>query len=172
MKSIELFFSKLFWQVVPFPLVALLLGLLTLLWRFWLVDWWKKGGKKRVATASVTSLVLCFGVIVLLGLSPQSKLPFGQKIEAISIEQAEIREQKRVQKEQEERDRELTKELLEAINVANTLRPQINEVAIQTITTDWLVLCRAKIKELSDKEERESYTRRFETIERHFYPDN
>lgn len=172
MKSIELFFSKLFWQGIPFPLVALLVVLLVVLWRFWLVDWWKKGGIKRVVTASVTSLVLCFGVIVFLGLSPQSKLPFGQKIEAIEMKQAEIREQKRIQKEQEERDRELIKELLEAINVANTLRPQLNELATQTITTDWLATYRAKISELSDKEERDSYTERFDTIERHFYPDN
>lgn len=171
MKSIELFFSKLFWQVIPFPLVALLVVLLVVLWRFWLVDWWRKRGIKRVVTTSLTSLVLCFGVIVLLGLSPQSKLPFGQKIEAIKIEQEEVKEQKRVQKEQEERDRELIKELLEAINVANTLRPQLNELATQTITIDWLATYRAKISDLSDLEERESYTKRFEAIEHHFYPE-
>lgn len=99
-------------------------------------------------------------MIVLLGFSTQSKLPFGQRISVISAEQAVVKDQK-----------QLINDLDNAILVANDQKYIAEDVAIETITLDWLATYRAKIEKLSDPETRESYAKRFNNIEKYFYPD-
>ena len=167
----KLFFLKLLWQIMPVALVLILLILLGFAWVYWLKDLWKGGSLKRLLATCISALMVSFCMIVLMGFSSQSKLPFGQKIEAISAEQATVKEQNQLLKKQEERDKELIHELNDAITVANTQRTLLNEVAVETITTDWLASYRTKISELSDLEVREEYTQRFTDIENYFYPD-
>lgn len=156
---------------MPVALVLILLILLGFAWAYWLKDLWKGGSLKRLLATCLSSLMISFCMIVLMGFSTQSKLPFGKKIEAISAEQTIVKEQKKVLKQQEERDKELIHELNDAITVANTQRTLLNEVAVETITTDWLADYRAKISELSDPEVREEYAKRFDDIENYFYAE-
>lgn len=167
----KLFFLKLLWQIIPVALVLFLLILLGFTWVYWLKDLWKGGSLKRLLATCLSSVVVCSCMIVLMGFSTQSKLPFGQKIEAISAEQTVVKEQKKVLKQQEERDKELIHELNDAITVANTQRTLLNEVAVETITIDWIATYRAKISELSDPEVREEYATRFNDIETYFYAE-
>lgn len=99
-------------------------------------------------------------MIVLLGFSTHSKLPFGRRVAVISTEQAVVKAQ-----------RQLINDLDNAILVANDQKYIAEDVAIETITPDWLATYRAKIENLSDPEIRESYAKRFANIENHFYSD-
>ena len=96
---------------MPVALVLILLILLGFLWFYWLNDFWEDGSLKRLIATCLSALVICSCIIVLMGFSNQSKLPFGQKIEAISAEQATVKEQKQLRKKQEEKDKELVSEL-------------------------------------------------------------
>lgn len=165
----KLFFLKLLWQIVPVALVLVLLILLGLIWVYWLKDLWKDGSLKRLLASCLTALVICSCMIVLMGFSTQSKLPFGKKIEEISAEQVVAKKQRKMQKQQEERDKELVDELDNAITVANTQRTLLNEVAVETITKDWLATYRAKISEISDPKVHDEYAKRFDDIETYFY---
>lgn len=156
---------------MPVALVLILLILLGFLWFYWLNDFWEDGSLKRLIAACLSALVVCSCVIVLMGFSTQSKLPFGQKIEDISAEQVVAKKQKQVQKQQKERDKELINDLDMAILVANNQKLLPNEVAIETITTDWLALYRTKISEIDDPEIRNAYAKRFDTIETYFYTE-
>lgn len=156
----KLFFLKLFWQLLPIAIVLILLTVLYFVWVFWLKDFWKAGTLKRLFSACISALLLCSCMIVLLGFSTQSKLPFGQKINAISEEQDVAKAQK-----------EIVNKLDSAILVANDQKYRAEDVAIETITPDWLASHRAKIDSLSDPKIRESYAKRFDNIENYFYPD-
>lgn len=167
----KLFFLKLLWQLTPVALVLILLILLGFAWFFWLKAFWEDGSLKRLIAICLSALVISLCVIVLMGFSTQSKLPFGQKIEAISSEQATVKEQKQLRKKQEERDKELVNELNSAITLANSQRTLLNEVAVETITKDWLSTYRVKISEIADPETRNEYAKRFDDIEIYFYAE-
>lgn len=157
------------WQIIPVALVLILLIILGFVWFYWLKDFWEDGSLRRLIATCLTALVICSCIIVLMGFSTQSKLPFGQKIEAISAEQATVKEQKQLRKKQEERDKELVSELNSAITIANSQRTLLNEVAVETITKDWLATYRAKISEISDPKVHDEYAKRFDDIETYFY---
>lgn len=159
------------WQIIPVALVLILLIILGFVWFYWLKDFWEDGSLRRLIATCLTALVICSCIIVLMGFSTQSKLPFGQKIEAISAEQATVKEQKQLRKKQEERDKELVSELNSAITIANSQRTLLNEVAVETITKDWLATYRAKINEISDPKVHDEYAKRFDDIETHFYTE-
>ena len=165
----KLFLLKLLWQIIPVALVLILLILLGFVWFYWLKDFWEDGSLRRLIATCLTALVICLCIIVLMGFSTQSKLPFGQKIEAISAEQATVKEQKQLRKKQEERDKELVSELNSAITIANSQRTRLNEVAVKTITKDWLATYRAKISEIADPKVHDEYAKRFDDIETYFY---
>lgn len=148
------------WQLFPVAIVLILLISLYFIWFFWLKNFWKSGALRRLLAVSVSALVICSCMIVLLGFSTQSKLPFGQRIAVISAEQAVVKDQK-----------QLINDLDNAILVANDQKYIAEDVAIETITPDWLATYRAKIEKLSDPEIRESYANRFANIENHFYTD-
>lgn len=167
----KLFFLKLLWQIMPVALVLILLILLGFTWVYWLKDFWEDGSLKRLIATCLTALVICSCIIVLMGFSTQSKLPFGQKIEDISAEQATVKEQKQLRKKQEEKDKELVSELNSAITIANSQRTLLNEVAVKTITKDLLETYRAKISEITDPETRNEYAKRFDDIEIYFYTE-
>ncbi len=167
----KLFFLKLFWQLLPIAIVIILLISLYFAWSFWLKDFWKAGALKQLLSACIFALVICSCMIVLMGFSTKSKPLFGQKIEAISTEQATVKEQKQLLKKQEERDKELISELNSAITVANSQRTLLNEVAVETITKDWLALYRANISKISAPETRNEYAKRFDDIETYFYAE-
>lgn len=167
----KLFFLKLFWQLFPVAIVLILLISLYFIWFFWLKKFWKSGALRRLLAVSVSALVICSCMIVLLGFSTQSKLPFGQRIAVISAKQATVKEQKQLRKKQEERDKELVSELNSAITIANSQRTLLNEVAIETITKDWLATYRAKISEISDPIVHDEYAKRFDDIETYFYTE-
>ncbi|WP_238336980.1 hypothetical protein, partial [Carnobacterium inhibens] len=82
-----LFFMKLMWRILPVLSVLVVMGCSYLIWRVKLYQWWNSGHLKRVSLVSLTSLVICFSVLLLLGYSTQSKLPFGSKIHEISAQQ-------------------------------------------------------------------------------------
>ena len=159
------------WQIIPVALVLILLILLGFAWVYWLKDFWEDGSLRRLLATCLTALVICSCIIVLMGFSTQSKLPFGQKIVAISAEQATVKEQKQLRKKQEERDKELVSELNSAITIANSQRTLLNEVAVEIITKDWLSTYRVKIGEIADPETRNEYAKRFDDIEIYFYAE-
>lgn len=165
----KLFFLKLLWQIMPVALVLILLILLGFVWFYWLKDFWEDGSLKRLIATCLTALVICSCIIVLMGFSTQSKFPFGQKIVAISAEQATVKEQKQLRKKQEEKDKELVRELNSAITIANSQRTLLTEVAVETITKDWLATYRAKINEIADPKVHDEYAKRFDDIETYFY---
>lgn len=154
---------------MPVALVLILLILLGFLWFYWLNEFWEDGSLKRLIATCLSALVICSCIIVLMGFSTQSKLPFGKKIEEISAEQATVKEQKQLRIKQEERDKELVSELNSAITIANSQRTLLNEVAVETITKDWLATYRAKISEIADPKVHDEYAKRFDDIETYFY---
>lgn len=154
---------------MPVALVLILLILLGFVWFYWLKDFWEDGSLKRLIATCLTALVICSCIIVLMGFSTQSKFPFGQKIVAISAEQATVKEQKQLRKKQEEKDKELVSELNSAITIANSQRTLLTEVAVETITKDWLATYRAKINEIADPKVHDEYAKRFDDIETYFY---
>lgn len=155
----KLFFLKLFWQLLPVVIVCIVVFALYGAWFLFLQDLWKAGALKRLLAVSFSALVVCACMIVLLGFSTQSKLPFGQKIALISAEQAIVKEQK-----------ELIQELESAIDIANDQKYVAEDVAFETITPDWLATYQDKITDLSDPIEQKSYEKRFSNIEHYFYP--
>lgn len=156
----KLFFLKLFWQILPVAIVCILVFALYGAWLLFLKDFWQSGALKRLLAVSFSALVICSCMIVLLGFSTHSKLPFGRRVAVISAEQAVVKAQ-----------RQLINDLDNAILVANDQKYITEDVAIETITSDWLATYRAKIENLSDPEIRESYAKRFSNIENHFYSD-
>lgn len=154
---------------MPVALVLILLSLLGFVWFYWLKYFWEDGSLKRLIATCLSALVISLCIIVLMGFSTQSKLPFGQKIEAISAEQATVKEQKQLRKKQEEKDKELVSELNSAITIANSQRTLLNEVAVETITKDWLATYRTKISEIADPKVHDEYAKRFDDIETYFY---
>lgn len=155
----KLFFLKLFWQLLPVAIVGILVFALYGAWFLFLKDFWQAGALKRLLSVSFSAIVVCACMIVLLGFSTQSKLPFGQKIVLISAEQAIVKEQK-----------ELIQELESAIDVANDQKYMAEDIALETITPDWLATYQDKITDLSDPIEQKSYEKRFLNIEHYFYP--
>ncbi|MBM6616061.1 hypothetical protein JTF06_14350 [Desemzia sp. RIT804] len=155
----KLFFLKLFWQLLPVAIVCILVFALYGAWFLFLKDFWQSGALKRLLAVSFSAIVVCSCMIVLLGFSTQSRLPFGQKIASISADQAVVKEQK-----------ELVKELDSAIDVANDQKYIAEDLAVETITPDWIATYQDKINDLSDPEVRERYKKRFTTIENYFYP--
>lgn len=156
----KLFFLKLFWQLLPVAIVCILVFALYGAWFLFLKDFWQSGALKRLLAVSTSAIVVCSCMIVLLGFSTQSKLPFGQKIALISAEQAIVKEQK-----------ELIQELESAIDVANDQKYMNGDVALEIITPDWLATYQDKITDLSDPIEQKSYEKRFSNIEHYFYPE-
>lgn len=156
----KLFFLKLFWQLLPVAIVCILVFALYGAWFLLLKDFWQSGALKRLLAVSFSAIVVCSCMIVLLGFSTQSKLPFGKRIVVISAEQAIVKAQK-----------QLVNELDSAILVANDQKYIAEDIAVETITPDWIATYRAKINELSDLEIRESYEKRFTNIENYFYPE-
>lgn len=147
------------WQLFPVAIVGILVFALYGAWFLFLKDFWQSGALKRLLSVSFSAMVVCTCMIVLLGFSTQSKLPFGQKIALISAEQAIVKEQK-----------ELIQELESAIDVANDQKYVAEDVALETITPDWLATYQDKITDLSDPIEQKSYENRFANIENYFYP--
>jgi len=165
----ELFFSKLMWRILPVLSVLVVSGCSHLIWNVKLRHWWKSGHLKRVSLVSLVSLVVCFSVLLLLGYSTQSKIPFGSKIAEISAEQQLLKEEnQRIEEEKvatEEKDAQIKEQLEAALDVADGERvflTNINGSAI--ITEDWFSKNQQLIDQLSEDTDQEEYTNRFESV--------
>ena len=165
-----LFFMELMWRILPVLSVLVVLGCSYLIWRVKLHQWWNSGHLKRVSLVSLTSLVLCFSVLLLLGYSTQSKLPFGSKIQEISAQQQTVKEQKQaIEAEKiatEEKDDQIIEQLEAALDLAdNELNiVGINDSVSTLITEEWLSDNQQLIDQLSDKTVRKDYVNRFESV--------
>lgn len=164
-----LFFMKLMWRILPVLSVLVVLGCSYLIWRIKLHQWWDSGHLKRVSLVSLASLVICFSVLLLLGYSTQSKLPFGSKIQEISAQQQTVKEQKQALEAEkvanEEKDDQIKLQLEAALDVADGERIFLtvkNESTI--ITEDWFLENQQLIDQLSEDTDREEYTNRFESV--------
>ncbi|SDQ02600.1 hypothetical protein LHA31_12410 (plasmid) [Carnobacterium viridans] len=164
-----LFFMKLMWRILPVLSVLVVLGCSYLIWRVKLHQWWNSGHLKRVSLVSLTSLVLCFSVLLLLGYSTQSKLPFGSKIQEISAQQQTVKEQKQaIEAEKvatEEKDDQIEEKLEAALDVADKERIYLtNKNESTIITEDWFLENKQLIDQLSEDTDREEYTNRFKSV--------
>lgn len=164
-----LFFMKLMWRILPVLSVLVVLGCSYLIWRVKLHQWWNSGHLKRVSLVSLTSLVLCFSVLLLLGYSTQSKLPFGSKIQEISAQQQTVKDQKQaIEAEKvvtEEKDNQIKEQLEAALDVADGERIFLTEKNESTIITEaWFLENQQLIDQLSEETDREEYTNRFESV--------
>lgn len=164
-----LFFMKLMWRILPVLSVLVVLVCSYLIWDVKFRHWWKSGHLKRVSLVSFVSLVVCFSVLLLLGYSTQSKIPFGSKIADISAEQQLIKEEKqRIEAEKvatEKKDDQIKDQLEAALDVADKERIYLtnkNESAI--ITEDWFSKNQQLIDQLSEDTDQEEYTNRFESV--------
>ncbi|SIO32220.1 hypothetical protein SAMN05878443_2370 [Carnobacterium alterfunditum] len=140
-----------------------------LVWDVKFRHWRKSGHLKRVSLVALVSLVVCFSVLLLLGYSTQSKIPFGSKIQEISAEQQLIKEEKqRIEAEKvatEEKDDQIKDQLEAALDVADEERIFLtnkNESAI--ITEDWFSKNQQFIDQLSEDTDREEYMNRFKSV--------
>ena len=164
-----LFFMKFMWRILPVLSVLVVLGCSYLIWRVKLHQWWNSGHLKRVSLVSLTSLVLCFSVLLLLGYSTQSKLPFGSKIQEISAQQQTVKEQKQaIEAEKvatEEKDDQIEEKLEAALDVADKERIYLtNKNESTIITEDWFLENKQLIDQLSEDTDREEYTNRFKSV--------
>lgn len=171
----ELFFMKLIWRILPVLSVLVVLGCSYLIWRVKLHQWWNSGHLKRVSLVSLASLVICFSVLLLLGYSTQSKLPFGSKIQEISAQQQTVKEQKQaIEAEKvatEEKDDQIKEQLEAALDVADS---ELSVVIIESkvsavVTEEWFAENQTLIDKLSDETAREVYTERFESVRDSFF---
>ena len=165
-----LFFMKFMWRILPVLSVLVVLGCSYLIWRVKLHQWWNSGHLKRGNLVSLTSLVICFSVLLLLGYSTQSKLPFGSKIQEISAQQQTVKDQKQaIEAEKiatEEKDDQIKDQLEAALDVADS---EVNIVGISgivstIITEEWLSENQQLIDQLSDETDREDYMNRFKSV--------
>ena len=157
------------WRILPVLSVLVVLGCSYLIWRVKLHQWWNSGHLKRVSLVSLTSLVLCFSVLLLLGYSTQSKLPFGSKIQEISAQQQTVKDQKQaIEAEKvvtEEKDNQIKEQLEAALDVADGERIFLTEKNESTIITEaWFLENQQLIDQLSEETDREEYTNRFESV--------
>ena len=164
-----LFFMKLMWRILPVLSVLVVLGCSYLIWRVKLHQWWDSGHLKRATLVSLASLVICFSVLLLLGYSTQSKLPFGSKIQEISAQQQTVKEQKQaIEAEKvatEEKDNQIKEQLEAALDVADGERIFLTEKNESTIITEgWFLENQQLIDQLSEDTDREEYTNRFESV--------
>lgn len=140
-----------------------------LIWRVKLHQWWNSGHLKRMSLVSLTSLVICFSVLLLLGYSTQSKLPFGSKIQEISAQQQTVKDQKQaIEAEKiatEEKDDQIKDQLEAALDVADKERIYLTDKNESTIITeDWFSKNQQIMDQLSEDVDREEYTNRFESV--------
>lgn len=164
-----LFFMKLMWRILPVLSVLVVLGCSYLIWRVKLHQWWNSGHLKRMSLVSLTSLVICFSVLLLLGYSTQSKLPFGSKIQEISAQQQTVKDQKQaIEAEKiatEEKDDQIEEQLEAALDVADKERIYLtNKNESTIITEDWFLENKQLIDQLSEDTDREEYTNRFKSV--------
>lgn len=165
----ELFFMKLMWRILPVLSVFVVLGCCYLIWRVKLHQCWNSGHLKRVSLVSLASLVICCNVLLLLGYSTQSKLPFGSKIQEISAQQQTVKEKKQtIEAEKvatEEKDDQFKEQLEAALDVADGERIFLTDKNESTIITeDWFSKNQQLIDQLSEDTDREEYTNRFESV--------
>lgn len=169
-----LFFMKLMWRILPVLSVLVVLGCSYLICRVKLHQWWYSGHLKRVSLVSLASLVICFSVLLLLGYSTQSKLPFGSKIQEITAQQQTVKEQKQALEAEkvanEEKDDQIKLQLEAALDLAdNELNiVGINDSVSTLITEEWLSDNQQLIDQLSDGTDREDYMNRFESVREAF----
>ena len=145
------------------------MGCSYLIWRVKLYQWWNSGHLKRVSLVSLTSLVICFSVLLLLGYSTQSKLPFGSKIHEISAQQQTVKKQKQALEAEkvanEEKDDQIKEQLEAALVVADKERIYLtNKNESTIITEDWFLENKQLIDQLSEDTDREEYTNRFKSV--------
>ena len=164
-----LFFMKLMWRILPVLSVLVVLGCSYLIWRVKLHQWCNSGHLKRMSLVSLTSLVICFSVLLLLGYSTQSKLPFGSKIQEISAQQQTVKDQKQaIEAEKiatEEKDDQIEEQLEAALDVADKERIYLtNKNESTIITEDWFLENKQLIDQLSEDTDREEYTNRFKSV--------
>ena len=164
-----LFFMKLMWRILPVLSVLVVLGCSYLIWRVKLHQWCNSGHLKRMSLVSLTSLVICFSVLLLLGYSTQSKLPFGSKIHEISAQQQTVKEQKQALEAEkvatEEKDDQIEEKLEAALDVADKERIYLtNKNESTIITEDWFLENKQLIDQLSEDTDREEYTNRFKSV--------
>lgn len=109
-------------------------------------------------------------MLLLLGYSTQSKLPFGSKIQEISAQQQTVKDQKQaIEAEKiatEEKDDQIKDQLEAALDVADS---EVNIVGISgivstIITEEWLSENQQLIDQLSDETDREDYMNRFKSV--------
>lgn len=122
-----------------------------------------------MSLVSLTSLVICFSVLLLLGYSTQSKLPFGSKIQEISAQQQTVKDQKQaIEAEKiatEEKDDQIEEQLEAALDVADKERIYLtNKNESTIITEDWFLENKQLIDQLSEDTDREEYTNRFKSV--------
>ncbi|WP_187949231.1 hypothetical protein, partial [Carnobacterium inhibens] len=128
----------------------------------------------RVSLVSLTSLVICFSVLLLLGYSTQSKLPFGSKIHEISAQQQTVKKQKQALEAEkvanEEKEDQIKLQLEAALDLAhNELNiVVINDSVSTLITEEWFSDNQQLIDQLSDVTDREDYMNRFESVREAF----
>ena len=164
-----LFFMKLMWRILPVLSVLIVFGCSYMIWRVKLHQWWNSGHLKRVSLVALISLVICFSVLLLLGYSTQSKLPFGSKIQEISAQQQTVKEQKQaIEAEKvatEEKDDQIEEKLEAALDVADKERIYLtNKNESTIITEDWFLENKQLIDQLSEDTDREEYTNRFKSV--------
>lgn len=113
-------------------------------------------------------------MLLLLGYSTQSKIPFGSKIADISAEQQAIKEEKlAIEAEKvatEEKDDQIKDQLEAALDVADSeLGVVVIENQVSTIVTkEWFAENQQLSDQLSDDIARKEYTSRFEAIKYYF----
>ncbi|MDK1717602.1 hypothetical protein [Dellaglioa algida] len=108
-------------------------------------------------------------MLLLLGYSTQSKLPFGSKIQEISAQQQTVKEQKQaIEAEKvatEEKDDQIEEKLEAALDVADKERIYLtNKNESTIITEDWFLENKQLIDQLSEDTDREEYTNRFKSV--------
>ncbi|MGB3161769.1 MAG: hypothetical protein WBA84_11045 [Carnobacterium sp.] len=113
-------------------------------------------------------------MLLLLGYSTQSKLPFGSKIHEISAQQQTVKEQKQALEAEkvanEEKDDQIKLQLEAALDLAdNELNiVVINDSVSTLITEEWFSDNQQLIDQLSDVTDREDYMNRFESVREAF----
>lgn len=108
-------------------------------------------------------------MLLLLGYSPQSKLPFGSKIQEISAQEQTVKEQKQALEAEkaatEEKDDQIEEKLEAALDVADKERIYLtNKNESTIITEDWFLENKQLIDQLSEDTDREEYTNRFKSV--------
>lgn len=170
----NLFFTKIGFYILPMLLFLVVLVLILVVFHFFKKKITDPNIKRVVKSLSFATLA----VLASLAVSSYRKdvpLSVGIKIGQIEVAQAEV-EAEKVRKEEKRLEKEthadeIADELEAALDVANNE----NNLGIggeneksQIITEEWLQKYRKLIKELPDGLTKDSYSRRFDKVQKYF----